>query len=95
MKKDTFTSLQEHAIEVSRRLVSTAYTDLPEKYQHRMMLETFCNTLGNAYLRHHLLAVATSSIEDTVITGNEFLQIQPEKDRPRIAVRQVDGKGDY
>lgn len=41
---------KKRATEV-RRLVGLAYADLPNKYQQRMALETFSNTLGNAYLQ--------------------------------------------
>ena len=44
-----------------------------------MALETFCSTLGNAYLQRHMLAIETPTLEAAVRAGNEFLQIKPEK----------------
>ena len=49
LRWESRTSLQEHAAEVEK-LVSIAYADLPERYQEEMALDTFCNTLGHAYL---------------------------------------------
>lgn len=69
------TPLQKHAVEVGR-LVGIVHADLPEEYQALVVLETFCSTLGNAYLQRHLLAVATPTVKDAVRAGNEFLQIR-------------------
>lgn len=68
LKNDLSTASQEHAVEVGR-IVGIAYADLPEEYQDRGMLETICNTLGNAYLQRHLLAVATATSGEAVRAG--------------------------
>lgn len=76
LKKDYKTGLQEHAGEVEG-LVELAFADLPDRTRQEMALETFGNTLGNAYLQRHLLAVRPETLEEAVRTGNEFLQIRP------------------
>jgi hypothetical protein len=75
LRRDSSTTLQEHASEV-QRLVYIAYADLPRCNQTDMIIDTFCSTVGNAYLQRHLLAVATPTLEDAVRAGNEFLQIK-------------------
>jgi hypothetical protein len=75
LRREPSTTLQEHASEV-QKLVSVAYTDLPRCHQADMIVETFCSTVGNAYLQRHLLAVPTPTLEDAVRAGNEFLQIK-------------------
>jgi hypothetical protein len=75
LKKENRTTLQEHAAEVSR-LMNTAYQDLPPDHRHRLILDTFQSTLGNAYLQRHLLAVNAPTLEDCIRAGNEFLQIK-------------------
>lgn len=91
LKRDSQTSLQEHATEVER-LVGVAYADLPQGYQNRMVLDTFCGTIGNSYLQRHLLAVDTETVEDAVRAGNEYLQIRTGADRSRTRpqVNQVE-----
>lgn len=91
LKRDTQTTLQEHATEVER-LVAVAYADLPQGYQDRMVLDTFCNTIGNSYLQRHFLAVDTETVEDAVRAGNEYLQIRTGADRSRNRplVNQID-----
>jgi hypothetical protein len=91
LKKDSRTSLQEHAVEVER-LVSVAYEDLPAVHRAGMVLETFSNTLGNAYLQRHLLAVDPVNVEAAVRAGNDFLQIRsaPERGRGLPTVRGID-----
>ncbi len=89
LRKGMETSLQEHAMEVER-LVGVAYADLPVAHRAGMILDTFSNTLGNAYLQRHLLAVHTPTVEDAVRAGNEFLQVRPAMDRSRQSVRQVE-----
>lgn len=45
-----------------------AYAQPPKEYRNCMVLETRCNTLGNAYLQNHLLAVDvhTHTLEDAI-----------------------------
>ena len=89
LRKDYRTSLQEHGAEVAR-LVNLAYHDLPEYHLGEMMLEVFTNTLGNAYLQRHLLAVGPQSMEEAIRAGNEFLQIKPSGNSPLSKVRVMD-----
>jgi hypothetical protein len=89
LRKDSKASLQEHATEVER-LIAIAYEELPIAHQARMALNTFCSTLGNAYLQRHLLAVPMEGLADAVKAGNEFLQIGGNM-HGGTAVRAVDG----
>jgi len=93
LKKEYRTSLQEHAMEVER-LVTLAYGDLPEVYRNGLALETFSNTLGNAYLQRHLLAVQAGTLGEAVRAGNEFLQVRTNADPGRSSIRAVDGEDD-
>jgi ATP-dependent Clp protease ATP-binding subunit ClpA len=54
-----------------------------------MALETFSNTLGNAYLQRHLLAIQATTLEQAVRAGNEFVQIKPPT-MPGSAIRTID-----
>lgn len=65
LRKEQITSLQKHVAEV-RKSVRVAPANLPKGYRTRMVLETFCNTLGNAYLQRHLLAVDTPTLEAAI-----------------------------
>ena len=76
LKKDSRTTLQEHATEVER-LVSIAYGEMEADQQVHVAVETFAATLNHAYLQRHLLAVETPTLETAVRAGNEFLQIRP------------------
>ena len=87
LRRDSRTSLQEHAAEVEK-LVSIAYADLPERHQTDMALDTFCNTLGHAYLQRHLLAVQADTLENAVRAGNEYLQIRTPSSGS--AIRQIE-----
>ena len=89
MKKDFKTPLQQHAAEV-QRLVDLAYADLPDRHKEDMALEVFANTLGNAYLQRHLLAVDPNDLATAVRTGNEFLQIRSTSGTPRATVHSLD-----
>ena len=95
LRKEFQTTLQEHAVDVDR-LISIAYPDLPEEHQANMTMDTFCSTLGNAYLQRHLLAVDTPNLEAAVRAGNEFLQIRTATERGKAnpAVRQVGDEED-
>ena len=88
LRRDSRTSLQEHAAEVEK-LVGIAYADLPERHRVQMALDTFCNTLGHAYLQRHLLAVHADTLEDAVRAGNEYLQIKPPSSS---SIRQIEGE---
>ena len=76
LRKAPKATLQEHAAEVTR-LSNVAYADLPVEHRHRLTLDIFQSSLGNAYLQRHLLAVNTPTLEEAVRAGNEFLQIKP------------------
>jgi hypothetical protein len=91
LKRDQQTTLQEHASEV-QRLVGIAYPDLPLPHQVDMIIDTFCSTIGNAYLQRHLLAVPTRTLEEAVQAGNEFLQIKLYP--ARASVRTVEDTGE-
>jgi hypothetical protein len=88
LRKDPKSTLQEHATEVDR-LCQIAYVDLPDHYRAGMALETFCNTLGNAHLQRHLLAVQALTLEQAVRAGNEFAQIKAPM-VPGSSIRVVD-----
>ena len=75
LRKHPKVSLHEHALEVEK-LVSLAYADLPIRHQEEMCMDKFSNTLGNAYLQRHLLAIPTPDLETAVRAGNEYLQIR-------------------
>lgn len=57
-----------------------------------MILEVFTNSLGNAYLQRHLLAVDPKTRGDAVRTGSEFLQMKPATERGNLPhnIRTVD-----
>lgn len=84
LKRGFRTSLHTHAAEVEK-LVSLAYADLPLRHQQEMALEKFQNSLGNAYLQRHLLAMHPQTLEDAVRASSEFLQISS----PSSNVHQV------
>jgi hypothetical protein len=88
LRKDSRSTLQEHATEVDR-LCQIAFHDLPDHYRASMSLETFCNTLGNTNLQRHLLAVQALTLEQAVRAGNEFVQIRGPS-VPGSAIRAVD-----
>jgi hypothetical protein len=85
LRRETSTTLQEHASEV-QRLVDVAYADLPQCHKADMIVDTFCSTVGNAYLQRHLLAVPTHTLEDAVRAGNEFLQVKVLPARSNVRV---------
>ena len=56
------------------------------------MLDAFWSTLGHMSLQRHLLAVQTTTLEEAVQAGNEFLQIRPSGERrASTTVRQIYG----
>ena len=87
LRKGPQTSLQEHAMEV-QRLTDLAHPNLPAEYRHTMVVDAFLNTLGNAALQRHLLAVDTPNLEAAVRAGNEFLQVRTGSGR-EAPVRSV------
>jgi hypothetical protein len=91
LKRDNQTTLQEHGSEI-QRLVNVAYADLPVCHQNDMIIDTFCSTVGNAYLQRHLLAVPTRTLEEAVQAGNEFLQIKlyPARNSVRVVDEEED-----
>ena len=68
LKRSHKTSLQEHAAEVDK-LVGVAYGEVPEPMRTNLAIEAFSNTLGNAYLQRHLLAVPSQTLEEVVRAG--------------------------
>lgn len=64
-------------------MVRLAYADLQEAYRNRMALETFCNTIGNAYHQRHLMTVEMYTVEAAVRVGSDFLQIGTTRGRMR------------
>ena len=87
LRKESRTSLQEHATEVER-LVGVAYHGMEQEQRREMTVETFASTLNNPPLQRHLLAVATPTLEAAVRAGGEYLQIWPNTSNP--AVRMVE-----
>lgn len=75
IRRQPRTTLHEHALEIER-LVGLAYPTLPYEHRQEMCMDKFMNTLGNAYLQRHLLAVHTPDLEAAVRAGNEYLQIK-------------------
>jgi len=88
LRKEARVSLQEHATEV-QRLINIAYADLPDHNRETMVIDTFCSTLGNAYLQRHLLAFPIRTLEAAVQAGSEFLQIKNTSSSGGV-VRQVE-----
>jgi hypothetical protein len=88
LRRDTRTTLQEHATTVSK-LMNTAYNDLPQDHRQRLVLDTFQNTINHAYLQRHLLAVNPGTLEDAIRAGNDFLQIK-SNNFPATQVRSVE-----
>ena len=87
VRRDSTTTLQEHARTIER-LTHLAYADIPENTRIEMAVDLFSNTLGNAHLQRHLLAVPTATLEAAVRAGNEFLQVKVQREaRP---VRQLE-----
>ena len=87
LRKDTRTTLQEHATEVER-LVGVAYQGMDVEQRREMTVETFASTLNNPPLQRHLLAVTTPTLEIAVRAGSEYLQIRPSQGS--TAVRMVE-----
>ena len=54
-----------------------------------MILDLFCNSLNQAYLQRHLLAIRPQSLAEAVKAGNEYLQIKPNSS-PGVTIRQVE-----
>ena len=58
-----------------------------------MILYLFCNSLNQAYLQRHLLAMRPQNLAEAVKAGNEYLQIKPNSS-PEVTSRQVEkGEG--
>ena len=72
LRKESRTSLQEHATEVER-LVGVAYHGMEQEQRREMTVETFASTLNNPPLQRHLLAVATPTLEAAVRAGGEYI----------------------
>ena len=75
LRKEYRTTLQEHATRV-KELMRIAYPELPGGLQLEMGLDYFLNSLNNATLQRHLLAVRPATIAEAVSAGNEFLQVK-------------------
>lgn len=84
------TSMQEHAAEVER-LVLVGYGDIPEETREQLALDAFYNSLGNAYLQRHLLAVSANSLEEAVQASAEYLMVK-QPAGSGFGVRVVDYK---
>ena len=72
LRKDTRTTLQEHATEVER-LVGVAYQEMDADQRREMTVEMFASTLSKPPLQWHLSAVATPTLEVAVRAGSEYL----------------------
>ena len=88
LKRDARLSLTDHATEV-KRLVEAAYADLPQARRKGMILDLFCNSLNQAYLQRHPLAIRPQSLSEALKAGNEYLQIKPNSN-PGVTIRQID-----
>ena len=88
LKRDARLSLTDHATEV-KRLVEAAYTDLLQTHRQEMILDLFCNSLNQAYLQRHILAIRPQSLAEAVKAGNEYLQIMPNSSQG-VTSRQID-----
>jgi hypothetical protein len=75
LRKEFKTSLQEHAKKVEE-LVQVAYPDIRQNTRVEMTVDHFVNSLGNAALQRHLLAVQPDSLVEAVRAGNEYLQVR-------------------
>ena len=80
LKRDARLSLTDQATEV-KRLVEAAYADL--------LLDLFCNSLNQACLQRHLLAIRPQSLAEAVKVRNKYLQIKPNSS-PGVTIRQVE-----
>ena len=83
LRKQSKTTLHEHAMEVER-LVSLAYADLPREHRVEMTVDKFTSSLGNAYLQRHLLAIPAPDLESVVRAGNDYLQIRNPMSNPSL-----------
>ena len=88
LKRDARLSLTDHATEV-KRLVEAAYADLPQTHRQEMILDLFCNSLNQACLQRHLLAIRPQSLAEAVRVRNKYLQIKPNSS-PGVTIRQVE-----
>ena len=84
-RKEPSTSLQAHANQV-KELINIAYPDMPADIQEQMTLDQFMNTLNNARLQEHLLAIRPDSLTEAITAGNEFLQIR----KGQMRVKQLE-----
>ena len=87
-KKGFQTTLQEHASNI-QSLVDVAYANLPQTTRHDLYLECFQNSLGSASLQRHLLAIKPATLDEAVLAGNEYLQVQV-RPTPPSTVHQVE-----
>ena len=83
LKKDVKQTLHDHAILVEK-LVRRAFEGLPEETQTGMVLDSFCNTLGDAALQRHLLAVQPATLAQAIQHEQDFIQIKPRQSQPDL-----------
>ena len=57
--------------------------------RHDLYLECFQNSLGSAALQRHLLAIKPSTLDEAVLAGNEYLQVQV-RPTPPSTIHQVE-----
>ena len=88
-KRDFNTPLQAHANRI-KELVGIAYPDMPRDIQEQMTLDQFINTLNQARLQEHLLAVRPDHLTEAITAGNEYLNVRGSQTR----IKQVEVAAD-
>ena len=56
--------------------MNIACPDMPEGMREQMTLDQYINTLENARLQEHLLAIRPTTMTEPIKAGNEFLQVR-------------------
>ena len=56
-----------------------------------MVLDLFCNSLNQAYLQRHLLAIRPQNLSKAVKIGNGYLQIKPNSN-PGVTIQRIEEK---
>ena len=90
LKRNARLSLTDPATEV-KRLVKAADADLPQTHRQEIILDLFCNSLNQAYLQRHLLAIRPQSLSEAVKAGNEYIQIKPNSNSG-VTIQQIEEK---
>lgn len=73
LRKDSTTSLDEHADEI-KKLVTIVYSDLLHRRRLELELEAFQATLGSDHLQRHLLACAPETMGEAIRAANDYSQ---------------------